>query len=270
MKSESLNNRKEEFNFWARWLKQHYEAAEGESIARKALYEQYVEQCQENKKKPMSAALLGVIVNATFKNLGMKRLGSRGKSEYYYWGMRLKKSSLKRQEDAGNSKVQGQPMMTTQTKWRQWLLNNYYLAPGVSMPRSAVYDQLQWHSHESNLEPISSSTLGKLINSVFPGIMTRRLGTRGNSEYHYWGLQLKEDSPLMRLRDNSEACPIEMEDDILETDTETTPGSSEESGEKSENESEADVGTIKKARGSRASRKKSDSGKRTRSRTLRR
>lgn len=46
------------------------------------------------------------------------------------------------------------------------------------MPRSAVYDQLQWHSHESNLEPISSSTLGKLINSVFPGVMTRRLGTR--------------------------------------------------------------------------------------------
>lgn len=52
------------------------------------------------------------------------------------------------------------------------------MSPGLSMPRSAVYDQLQWHSHQNKLEPISSSSLGKLLNSVFPGVLARRLGTR--------------------------------------------------------------------------------------------
>lgn len=35
--------------------------------------------------------------------------------------------------------------------------------------------------------------------SVFPGLKTRRLGTRGNSKYHYNGVYLKENSPLMAI-----------------------------------------------------------------------
>ncbi|PNI25402.1 RFX2 isoform 10, partial [Pan troglodytes] len=32
------------------------------------------------------------------------------------------------------------------------------------------------------------------------GLRTRRLGTRGNSKYHYYGIRLKPDSPLNRLQ----------------------------------------------------------------------
>ncbi|OWK49989.1 MHC class II regulatory factor RFX1 [Lonchura striata] len=31
------------------------------------------------------------------------------------------------------------------------------------------------------------------------GLRTRRLGTRGNSKYHYYGLRIKAGSPLLRL-----------------------------------------------------------------------
>lgn len=36
-----------------------------------------------------------------------------------------------------------------------------------------------------------------MYRSVFPGLKTRRLGTRGNSKYHYNGVYLKSLSPLM-------------------------------------------------------------------------
>jgi hypothetical protein len=40
------------------------------------------------------------------------------------------------------------------------------------------------------------SIAGKLIRSVFPDLKTRRLGTRGNSKYHYYGIRIKTTSPL--------------------------------------------------------------------------
>ncbi|XP_076131829.1 uncharacterized protein LOC143114212 isoform X1 [Alosa pseudoharengus] len=306
MKSESAHDKKEYFILGRQWLKEHYEASEGHNVARRVLYEQYVQHCKEEKLKPMSSALLGIVVHSTFMKLNMRRLGPRGNSEYHYTGMRLKRRSpLNQQENAGDSttetKAKGKLVVKTHAGWRQWLNDNYVVASGMSMPRSAVYDQLLWHCHECNLDPISSSALGKLISSVFPGIMTRRLGTRGNSEYHYWGMQLKEDSPLMRLR---EACPAEMEEEgdsencaektesDLEEHDEKSEGDSEdvdknkgdseeiveekkqdepEDLEKTEDDSEELVEEKKKnTRGGRASQKKPVSGKKTGSRTSRR
>ncbi|XP_039551591.1 MHC class II regulatory factor RFX1-like, partial [Passer montanus] len=43
------------------------------------------------------------------------------------------------------------------------------------------------------------ASFGKLIRSVFMGLRTRCLGTRGNSKYHYYGLRIKAGSPLLRL-----------------------------------------------------------------------
>jgi len=40
-------------------------------------------------------------------------------------------------------------------------------------------------------------TAGKLIRSVFPDLKTRRLGTRGNSKYHYYGIRIKPTSNLI-------------------------------------------------------------------------
>ncbi|KFR10665.1 DNA-binding protein RFX8, partial [Opisthocomus hoazin] len=41
---------------------------------------------------------------------------------------------------------------------------------------------------------VNSATFGKLIRLVFPGLGTRRLGTRGSARYHYDGISIKKDS----------------------------------------------------------------------------
>ena len=38
---------------------------------------------------------------------------------------------------------------------------------------------------------MNAASFGKLIRSVFLGLRTRRIGTRGNSKYHYYGIQVR-------------------------------------------------------------------------------
>ncbi|XP_023674257.1 DNA-binding protein RFX2-like isoform X2 [Paramormyrops kingsleyae] len=86
----------------------------------------------------------------------------------------------------------------------QWLLDNYETAEGVSLPRSSLYNHYLWHCQEQKLEPVNAASFGKLIRSVFMGLRTRRLGNRGNSKYHYYGIRLKPDSLLNRLQDDAQ------------------------------------------------------------------
>ncbi|KER27550.1 hypothetical protein T265_05437 [Opisthorchis viverrini] len=78
----------------------------------------------------------------------------------------------------------------------QWLVENYETAEGVSLPRSTLYFHYLQHCNEHKLEPMNPASFGKLIRSVFFGLRTRRLGTRGNSKYHYYGIRIKAGSPL--------------------------------------------------------------------------
>ncbi|XP_068177488.1 MHC class II regulatory factor RFX1-like isoform X2 [Antennarius striatus] len=84
----------------------------------------------------------------------------------------------------------------------QWLCENYEGAEGVSLPRCTLYYHYLLHCQEHQLEPVNAASFGKLIRSVFMGLRTRRLGTRGNSKYHYYGLRIKSGSPLLRLMDD--------------------------------------------------------------------
>ncbi|XP_063150426.1 MHC class II regulatory factor RFX1 isoform X2 [Candoia aspera] len=86
----------------------------------------------------------------------------------------------------------------------QWLLDNYETAEGVSLPRSTLYCHYLLHCQEEKLEPVNAASFGKLIRSVFMGLRTRRLGTRGNSKYHYYGLRIKANSPLLRLMEDQQ------------------------------------------------------------------
>lgn len=52
---------------------------------------------------------------------------------------------------------------------------------------------------------MNAASFGKLIRSVFIGLRTRRLGTRGNSKYHYYGIRVKPGSSLSRLMDTPSA-----------------------------------------------------------------
>ena len=51
-------------------------------------------------------------------------------------------------------------------------------------------------SKETNQDPVNAASFGKLIRSVFLGLRTRRIGTRGNSKYHYYGIRVKPTSSL--------------------------------------------------------------------------
>ncbi|XP_004616679.2 MHC class II regulatory factor RFX1 isoform X1 [Sorex araneus] len=86
----------------------------------------------------------------------------------------------------------------------QWLLDNYETAEGVSLPRSTLYCHYLLHCQDQKLEPVNAASFGKLIRSVFMGLRTRRLGTRGNSKYHYYGLRIKASSPLLRLLEDQQ------------------------------------------------------------------
>lgn len=81
----------------------------------------------------------------------------------------------------------------------QWLLENYETAEGVSLPRSTLYAHYLRHCAEHKLEPVNAASFGKLIRSVFLGLRTRRLGTRGNSKYHYYGIRVKPGSSLVNM-----------------------------------------------------------------------
>ena len=44
------------------------------------------------------------------------------------------------------------------------------------------------------LIPNACMILRQIIRQMFPNLTTRRLGTRGKSRYHYYGLAIKPDS----------------------------------------------------------------------------
>ncbi|CAL8093782.1 unnamed protein product [Orchesella dallaii] len=83
-----------------------------------------------------------------------------------------------------------------------WLLENYENAEGVSLPRSTLYNHYLRHCSENKIDPVNAASFGKLIRSVFLGLRTRRLGTRGNSKYHYYGIRLKPSSLLNHMLDD--------------------------------------------------------------------
>lgn len=76
-------------------------------------------------------------------------------------------------------------------------MDNYETAVAVSLPRSTLYNHYMRHCNEHKLDAVNAASFGKLIRSVFTGLRTRRLGTRGNSKYHYYGIRVKPGSGLM-------------------------------------------------------------------------
>lgn len=90
----------------------------------------------------------------------------------------------------------------------QWLLENYETAEGVSLPRSTLYSHYLRHCYDNKLDPVNAASFGKLIRSVFLGLRTRRLGTRGNSKYHYYGIRVKPGSSLNQLALGDDGNPV--------------------------------------------------------------
>ncbi|KAM9778401.1 DNA-binding protein RFX6 isoform 3-T6 [Syngnathus typhle] len=76
----------------------------------------------------------------------------------------------------------------------QWLEENYIVCEGVCLPRFILYAHYLDFCRKAKLEPACAATFGKTIRQKFPLLTTRRLGTRGHSKYHYYGIGIKESS----------------------------------------------------------------------------
>ncbi|XP_045916336.1 DNA-binding protein RFX6 [Micropterus dolomieu] len=76
----------------------------------------------------------------------------------------------------------------------QWLEENYIVCEGVCLPRCILYSHYLDFCRKEKLEPACAATFGKTIRQKFPLLTTRRLGTRGHSKYHYYGIGIKESS----------------------------------------------------------------------------
>ncbi|XP_053095168.1 MHC class II regulatory factor RFX1a isoform X3 [Pangasianodon hypophthalmus] len=122
---------------------------------------------------------------------------SSGNGQSYSQNARVSPATVSISEGEENS-------VPSADKKVQWLLDNYETAEGVSLPRSTLYCHYLLHCQEQKLEPVNAASFGKLIRSVFMGLRTRRLGTRGNSKYHYYGLRIKASSSLLRLMEDQQ------------------------------------------------------------------
>eukprot|EP01135_Chromosphaera_perkinsii_P004185 Nk52_evm4s271 gene=Nk52_evmTU4s271 len=79
----------------------------------------------------------------------------------------------------------------------EWLNDNYEVASGLSLPRSLLYKHyVEYCKKNPDVPAVNAASFGKMIRSVFPLLKTRRLGTRGNSKYHYYGIRVRASSPL--------------------------------------------------------------------------
>ncbi|SCU98856.1 LADA_0H15786g1_1 [Lachancea dasiensis] len=98
-----------------------------------------------------------------------------------------------------------------------WLMDSCVEEKNSFVPRGRIFAQYAACCAQNNLKPLSQATLGKLIRSIFPDLTTRRLGMRGQSKYHYCGLNLispsRSTSPNPSFRNfeagnNDDANPV--------------------------------------------------------------
>ncbi|XP_033760211.1 transcription factor RFX4-like [Pecten maximus] len=74
-----------------------------------------------------------------------------------------------------------------------WLRNHFEYHPHASVARSDIYSYFVQHCDHLSCAPCNQANFGKVVKIVFPKISTRRIGVRGNSKYHYYGIRPKED-----------------------------------------------------------------------------
>ncbi|EDV28769.1 uncharacterized protein TRIADDRAFT_51992 [Trichoplax adhaerens] len=82
---------------------------------------------------------------------------------------------------------------------RSWGLEiNYEEAEGVCIPRSFLYSNYTQYCQEANIHAVNAANFGKILRQEFPKVLTRRLGHRGRSKYHYYGICIKETSEFYK------------------------------------------------------------------------
>ncbi|TRZ16089.1 hypothetical protein HGM15179_011021 [Zosterops borbonicus] len=76
----------------------------------------------------------------------------------------------------------------------QWLADNFYLCGGCTVPCRLLYELYIETCNPDFKIQVHPSTFGKLIQLVFPGLVTRKRTTAGSIRYHYDGIAIKKES----------------------------------------------------------------------------
>ncbi|XP_035257301.1 transcription factor RFX4 isoform X1 [Anguilla rostrata] len=121
----------------------------------------------------------------------IERCLSESESKRYSSHTSLGNMSNDENEEKENNRA-SKPHSTPATL--QWLEENYEMAEGVCIPRSALYMHYLDFCEKHDTQPVNAASFGKIIRQQFPQLTTRRLGTRGQSKYHYYGIAVKESS----------------------------------------------------------------------------
>ncbi|KAI3639942.1 hypothetical protein MIR68_002021 [Amoeboaphelidium protococcarum] len=83
----------------------------------------------------------------------------------------------------------------------QFLRDNLEYCESAHIAREYLYDLYTSCCAMNQVQPLNSASFGKTIRVVFPNVATRRLGTRGNSKYHYYGIKEKNDhNPMIATK----------------------------------------------------------------------
>ncbi|XP_049690308.1 DNA-binding protein RFX8 [Accipiter gentilis] len=90
--------------------------------------------------------------------------------------------------------AEGSPTSLLHLSILRWIADNFYLCEGCTVPRWLLYELYMESCSPNSKYQVNSATFGKLIRLVFPGLGTRRLGTRGSTRYHYDGIAIKKNS----------------------------------------------------------------------------
>lgn len=75
--------------FGLAWLAKQCEVSYTTVVTRTRVYARYVDTCAQQKISPLMPTNFGKLVRVTFPNITVRRLGMRGKSKYYYCGIKL-------------------------------------------------------------------------------------------------------------------------------------------------------------------------------------
>ncbi|EDV29208.1 uncharacterized protein TRIADDRAFT_51266 [Trichoplax adhaerens] len=66
----------------------------------------------------------------------------------------------------------------------KWLMENYEVADGVSLARSAIYNHYLDFCQKNDLTSANAASFGKIIRRIYPQVKNRRLGQRGQSKFN--------------------------------------------------------------------------------------
>jgi hypothetical protein len=88
----------------------------------------------------------------------------------------------------------------------QWLMQNYEVAEGASLPRSTLYSHYLRHCKGNKLYHVNVASFGSIIRSAFPGVRGRKVGTKDNSKYYFYGIRVIPRSSLNQLSGNKNSA----------------------------------------------------------------